>query len=165
MFQFCSVLPIVIYTDGAALGNPGPGGFAAVLMYGEKRKEISGAYKLTTNNRMELLAVIRALDNIKSRGIPVHVYSDSQYVCNAILKGWLFNWKKKGWAKVKNPDLWQRFYPLYELFKPQFHWVKGHAGIPENERCDLLATQAAANGPFDTDTWYETHVAAPDKLF
>ena len=164
VFKLCPVLPIVVYTDGAALGNPGPGGYAAVLIYGDKRKEIFGAYAFTTNNRMELLAVIRALDNIKSRGIPVHIYSDSQYVCNAILKGWLFGWKKKGWVKVKNPDLWQRFYPLYELFKPQFHWVKGHSSVPENERCDVLATQAAANGPFEKDTWYETNIGASDTL-
>jgi len=164
VFKLCPVLPIVVYTDGAALGNPGQGGSPAVLIYGDKRKEIFGAYAFTTNNRMELLAVIRALDNIKSRGIPVHIYSDSQYVCNAILKGWLFGWKKKGWVKVKNPDLWQRFYPLYELFKPQFHWVKGHSSVPENERCDVLATQAAANGPFEKDTWYETNIGASDTL-
>jgi ribonuclease HI len=162
--QICPVQPIVIYTDGAALGNPGPGGYAAVMMYGDKRKEIYGAFKLTTNNRMELLAVIRAMENIKARGIPVHVFSDSQYVCNAILKGWLFSWKKKGWTKVKNPDLWQRFLPLYEVLKPSFHWVKGHSGIPENERCDVLATAAAAQGPFDIDVWYEKNAAAPEGL-
>lgn len=134
---------IVIYTDGCALGNPGPGGFGAVLMFNGHRKEISEGYNLTTNNRMELLAVIRALDHIKLRGVPVTVYSDSKYVCNAVEEGWLFNWQKKGWKKVKNPDLWQRFLPLYKVHKPKFVWVKGHAGNVENERCDVLANEAA----------------------
>jgi len=155
---------IIIYTDGAALGNPGPGGYAAVMLYGDLRKEIAGGFRLTTNNRMELLAVIRALEKVKSTEIPIRVYSDSQYVCNAILKGWLFNWRKKGWDKVKNPDLWQRFYVLYERYKPTFHWVKGHAGIPENERCDFLATRVAGEGPHDVDMWYEKNVAGDQKL-
>lgn len=146
---------IIIFTDGAALGNPGPGGFAAVLMFNGAKKELVSAYRLTTNNRMELLAVIAALECIKSNELPVHVFTDSQYVSNAINKGWLFNWKKKGWAKVKNDDLWRRFLPLYEKFKPHFHWVKGHAGNPGNERCDFLATTAAHNGPFHTDHFYE----------
>jgi len=144
----------VIYTDGSSMGNPGPGGYGAVLMYGGHRKEISAGYMLTTNNRMELMAVIRALGKINQRGIPVEVYTDSQYVCNAIEKGWLFGWKKKGWTKVKNVDLWKEFLPLYDIFKPKFIWVKGHAGNKENERCDQLATAAAAASDKKTDFGY-----------
>ncbi len=149
------VTGIVIYTDGAAIGNPGPGGYGAVLMYGGHRKELAEGFRLTTNNRMELLAVIRALENIKQTGIPIHIYSDSKYVCDSVEKGWLFNWKKKGWTKVKNPDLWKRFLLLYDKFKPQFHWVKGHAGVLENERCDYLATFAAEKSPNSADIGYE----------
>lgn len=155
---------IVIYTDGAALGNPGPGGYGAVLMYQGHRKELAEGFRLTTNNRMELLAVIRALETIKQPGIPVAIYSDSKYVCNAITEGWLFNWKQKGFAKVKNPDLWKRFLPLYEKFKPKFHWVKGHAGILENERCDYLATFAAEKSPHSVDMGYEDSQKNGDTL-
>ena len=105
---------IVIFTDGAALGNPGPGGYGAVLMYGQHRKELADGYRLTTNNRMELLAVIMALKNIKVPGIEIHVYTDSKYVCDAVEKRWIYGWRAKGWAKVKNVDLWQMFFPLFE---------------------------------------------------
>jgi len=134
---------VVIYTDGCALGNPGPGGFGAVLMFGKHRLELSEGFDLTTNNRMELLAVIRALQSLKHADLPIDIYSDSKYVCNAITEGWLFNWHRKGWKNVKNPDLWKQMLPLYTRFKPRFHWVKGHSGVPENERCDQLANQAA----------------------
>jgi ribonuclease HI len=154
---------IIIYTDGSSLGNPGPGGFGAVLMYGGHRREISEGYELTTNNRMELLAVIRALEKIRETGIPIEVYTDSQYVCNAIEKGWLFNWRKKGWKKVKNTDLWMHFYPFYERFKPRFIWVKGHAGNVENERCDVLATTAAAAPDKKVDHGYLKAMEAEKK--
>lgn len=155
---------IIIYTDGAALGNPGRGGYAAVLLFNGVKKEVVDAFRMTTNNRMELLAVIRALESLKPVSHEVHVFSDSQYVCNAINKNWIHGWKKKGWVKVKNVDLWKRFIPLYEQFKPHFHWVKGHAGNPGNERCDFLATTAAQNGPHQIDVGYEDSLKNGDKL-
>lgn len=146
---------ITIYTDGAARGNPGPGGYGAVLIAGKHRKELSEGYRLTTNNRMELLAVIRALQALKSSDYQVEVYTDSKYVCDAITKGWLQSWIKKGFKDKKNPDLWQMIIPLLNKFKPKFFWVKGHAGHPLNERCDELATQVADNGPLGIDTYFE----------
>jgi ribonuclease HI len=146
---------ITIYTDGAALGNPGPGGYGAVLMYGQHRREIAGSFRRTTNNRMELLAVIRALEMIKQPGLPIDIYTDSKYVHDAVVKNWISGWQRKGWAKVKNPDLWKQLIPLNQSYKPRFHWVKGHAGIPENERCDFLATQAAKSKPTEVDVFYE----------
>lgn len=113
---------------------------------------------------MELLAVIVALSRIKQPDLKITIYTDSKYVCNAITEGWLFNWRRKGWAKVKNVDLWQQFLPLYEKHKPHFEWVKGHAGIPENERCDQLATTAAANGPHHVDKGYESSVDSGNNL-
>ena len=136
--------PIFLYTDGASSGNPGPGGYGAVLKCAGKELELSGGFSLTTNNRMELLAVIKGLECIKWQNAEVHVYSDSSYVVNAINKGWLENWKRKGFAKVKNPDLWIRFSRLYAMHRVSFHWIKGHAGHPENERCDALAVAAGA---------------------
>ena len=156
-------LPIIIYTDGAALGNPGPGGYGAVLMHAQYRQELSGGFRRTTNNRMELLAVIMALKHIKSPGLSIQVYTDSKYVCDAIEKKWLFGWKAKGWKKVKNVDLWQAFLPLYEQYKPKFYWVKGHAGIKENERCDVLATTAAQLGPTEIDVNYEKYESEQEK--
>lgn len=114
---------------------------------------------------MELLAVIEALKQLKKPGMDVTIYSDSQYVCNAINKNWLEGWLKKGWAKVKNVDLWKQFLPLYRYHKPKFIWVKGHAGIPENERCDFLATEAAKNGPFQIDEGFETALKNEEGLF
>lgn len=136
---------IKIYTDGAAQGNPGPGGYGVILKYNDHYKELSQGYRLTTNNRMELLAVITGLSAIKKAGIPVTIYSDSEYVVNAIEKGWLWNWEKKNFKNKANVDLWLRYIPLHQMFKPKFIWVRGHAGHPENERCDELAV-AAANG-------------------
>ncbi len=135
---------IYLYTDGAASGNPGPGGYGVVLKCGGMEKEISGGFALTTNNRMELLAVIKGLEAIKWQNAEVHVYSDSSYVVNAVNEGWLFNWERKSFAKAKNPDLWQRFLPVYRRHRVTFHWIKGHAGHPENERCDALAVAAGA---------------------
>ncbi len=136
---------IKIYTDGAAQGNPGPGGYGVIMKYNDHYKELSQGYRLTTNNRMELLAVIVGLSAIKKEGIPVTIYSDSQYVVNAIEKGWLWNWQKKNFKDKANVDLWLRYIPLHQKFKPKFKWVRGHAGHAENERCDELAV-AAANG-------------------
>lgn len=134
--------PIFLYTDGAASGNPGPGGYGVVLKCDGHMKEMSEGFCLTTNNRMELLAVIKGLEAIKWDNAEVHVYSDSSYVVNAINEGWLENWVRKGFAKVKNPDLWMRFVPLLRKHRVAFHWIKGHAGHPENERCDRLAVAA-----------------------
>ena len=135
---------IFLYTDGAASGNPGPGGYGVVLKCGDLRREISGGFARTTNNRMELLAVITGLEAIRWENAEVEVWSDSTYVVKAITEGWLEGWVAKNWKKVKNPDLWQRFLPLYRAHHVSFHWLKGHAGHPENERCDRLATEAGS---------------------
>lgn len=136
--------PIYLYTDGASSGNPGPGGYGVVLKCAGHELELSGGFALTTNNRMELLAVIKGLEAIRWKNAEVHVVSDSSYVVNAVNKGWLFNWERKGFSKAKNPDLWMRFLPLYRSHRVSFQWIKGHAGHPENERCDSLAVAAGA---------------------
>ncbi|MCF0174114.1 MAG: ribonuclease HI [Bacteroidales bacterium] len=137
--------PVIrLYTDGSASGNPGPGGFGVVLRCCDLEKEISGGYILTTNNRMELLAVITGLEAIKWDNADVIVTTDSKYVCDSVTKGWVFEWEKKGFAKKKNPDLWVRFLKVYRRHNVRFTWVKGHAGHPENERCDALATAGTA---------------------
>lgn len=146
---------IRIYTDGAAQGNPGPGGYGVILKYGEHVKEISQGFRLTTNNRMELLAVITGLEAIKREGIPVSIYSDSEYVIKAVEQGWLWNWEKKNFAKKKNADLWRRYIPLHKKYKPKFYWVRGHAGHVENERCDYLAVKAAKSPGLLIDREYE----------
>jgi ribonuclease HI len=135
---------IVIYTDGACSGNPGPGGFGTILTYRGHEKEISGGYQLTTNNRMELLAVITGLEAVKDPSIEITIVSDSKYVVDAINQGWLKGWIAKNFNKVKNADLWMRFYRASKDKKIQFKWIKGHAGHHYNERCDVLATTAAA---------------------
>lgn len=134
--------PITLYTDGAASGNPGPGGWGAVLKCGELEKELSGGFALTTNNRMELLAVICGLEAIKWNGAEVQVVSDSTYVVKAINEGWLAKWVRSGFKKAKNADLWQRFIAASSRHSVTFTWVKGHAGHPFNERCDALAVAA-----------------------
>ncbi|MEZ5024405.1 MAG: ribonuclease HI [Chitinophagales bacterium] len=133
-----------MYTDGAAKGNPGKGGYGVVLMTadGKHRKELSQGFVKTTNNRMELLAVIVGLESLK-RPMQVKVYSDSKYVVDAVEKKWVFGWEKKDFAKKANPDLWKRFLAIYRKHKVTFQWVKGHANNIENERCDVLAVQAA----------------------
>lgn len=146
---------IRIYTDGAAQGNPGPGGYGTILKFNSHVKELSEGFRLTTNNRMELMAVIIGLEAIKKDQIAVTIYSDSKYVVDSVEKGWIWTWQKKNFAKKKNPDLWQRYIPLHQKFKPKFVWIKGHAGHPENERCDQLAVQAAEGYDLQTDTWYE----------
>lgn len=147
---------IEIFTDGAAQGNPGPGGYGAILRYGNHEKELSGGYRLTTNNRMELLAVIVALESITKTGIPIKVITDSQYVANAISKGWLWNWEKKNFKDKANVDLWRRYIPLHKKLNPKLIWVKGHAGHAENERCDQLAVAAALSSNLLVDTEYES---------
>lgn len=135
---------IYLYTDGAASGNPGPGGYGVVLKCAGLRKEMSGGFACTTNNRMELLAVITGLEAIKWENAVVEVFSDSSYVVRAVNEGWLQNWQVRGWKKVKNVDLWMRFLEIYRKHDVTFHWLKGHAGHPENERCDTLAVDAGA---------------------
>lgn len=145
---------IIIYTDGAARGNPGPGGYGAVLICGKHRKEISQGYALTTNNRMELLSVISALEALKQEGNNVTVYSDSKYVVDAVEKKWLFDWEKKDFKKKKNPDLWKRFLVEYRKHNVKFVWIKGHSNIPENELCDRLAVDASKQLNLPADNGY-----------
>lgn len=147
-------MKLQIYTDGSARGNPGPGGYGAILVWGKVRKELSAGYKLTTNNRMELMAVIVAIEALTKEGLEIDIYTDSKYVCDAVEKGWLWGWIKKGFKDKKNPDLWIRFANLYKKHTIRFNWVKGHAGHPENERCDRLATEAADNNAVLIDKGY-----------
>lgn len=138
---------VTIYTDGSSLGNPGPGGWAAILAWGDVTKEISKGYLETTNNRMEIRGVIHALTEL-TRPCTVHVHTDSRYVCDAVTKRWIAGWVRNGWLTsgkkpVKNRDLWERLIPLLKKHKVHFHWVKAHDGHPENERCDELAKNAA----------------------
>ena len=135
---------ITIYTDGSALGNPGPGGYGIVLISGPHRKELSQGYRLTTNNRMELMAVCVALEALKFDGSEVTIYSDSKYVVDAVMKGWVFGWERKMFSGKKNPDLWIRFLRVYRRHRVRFVWVKGHAGHPYNERCDSMAQAESA---------------------
>lgn len=146
---------IRIYTDGAARGNPGPGGYGVILKYNQHEKELSQGYRLTTNNRMELLAVITGLEAIKKEGIPVTIYSDSEYVVKAVEQGWIWNWEKKNFKDKKNADLWMRYIPLHKKYKPRFQWIRGHAGHAENERCDQLAVRAANSPNLLIDEAYE----------
>ncbi|MGE0089586.1 MAG: ribonuclease HI [Bacteroidales bacterium] len=146
---------ITIYTDGAARGNPGPGGYGVVMMSGIHRKELSGGFRLTTNNRMELLAVIVALEQLKNENSNVVVYTDSKYVVDAVMQGWVFDWEKKRFNKKKNPDLWIRFLTVYRKHNVTFHWIKGHANNKENERCDQLAVEASFKSELLVDAVYE----------
>lgn len=148
---------ITIYTDGSALGNPGPGGYGIVMRFGEKKKEISAGFRKTTNNRMELLAVITALESLKTNKYPIHIYSDSKYVIDSITKGWLNNWVKKGFKDKKNVDLWKKYLKVAQPYQVIFHWVKGHAGNPDNERCDRLAVEKAEKGPHAIDHEFESN--------
>jgi ribonuclease HI len=146
---------IEIFTDGAAQGNPGPGGYGAILRYKNHEKELSQGFRHTTNNRMELLAVIAALESITKTGIPIKVVTDSQYVARAITEGWLWNWEKKNFKDKANVDLWKRYIPLHKKFNPKLVWIKGHAGHAENERCDQLAVAAANGSHLLVDSEYE----------
>lgn len=149
---------IIIYTDGSSRGNPGPGGYGTVLKYMEHRKELSEGFRKTTNNRMELLAVIVGLEAINKPNAPVTVYSDSKYVIDSVEKGWLWGWIKKGFKGKKNKDLWLRFAEVYKKHRVTFQWVKGHAGIPENERCDELAVEAALSNNLKIDFEFENGI-------
>jgi len=147
---------IQIYTDGSSRGNPGPGGYGTILMWGKHRKELSQGYRRTTNNRMELLAVIAGLETIKKNDLPITVYSDSQYVVNSVEKGWLKTWMKTDFAGgKKNKDLWKKYHELAKNLTVRFVWVKGHANNPHNNRCDVLATEAADGKGLLVDTGYE----------
>jgi ribonuclease HI len=146
---------LIIYTDGAARGNPGPGGYGAILMWGNARKELSAGYRRTTNNRMELMAVIAALQATTREGLDITICSDSSYVVNAIEKGWLRNWTRINFKDKKNPDLWRRYATLAAKHNIRFVWVKGHADNPFNNRCDELATAAADGGNLLIDEGYE----------
>ena len=146
---------VTIFTDGAAKGNPGKGGYGVVLLSGKHRKEISGGFKLTTNNRMELLAVIIGLESLKKNNETVVVYSDSKYVVDAVEKKWVFSWEKTNFNKKKNPDLWIRFLKIYRQHNIAFKWVKGHSNNVENNRCDFLAVEASEGVNLETDDWYE----------
>lgn len=151
---------VIIYTDGACTGNPGPGGYGVVLIYGEHRREISGGYRLTTNNRMELMGPIQGLETL-NQSCRVTLHSDSQYVVEGIEKGWAKRWRGNGWMRNKreqavNPDLWGRLLDLCETHDVEFRWVRGHSGDADNERCDQLAVEAAHNGELPADEGYES---------
>jgi len=153
---------VVIYTDGAAAGNPGPGGYAAILMSGNAHKEISGGFSFTTNNRMELFAVIVGLEALKRNNCSVSIYSDSTYVVNAVTQGWVFDWERKGFKNKRNPDLWRRFLMSYRKHKVKMLWIKGHAGDAMNERCDTLATAAAKAPELPADEAYLIQMQEPN---
>ncbi len=144
-----------MYTDGAALGNPGPGGYGAILIWGGYEKEFAEGFRKTTNNRMELLAVIVGLEALKRSGMEVHIYSDSKYVQQAVSQGWVYSWQKKGFKGKKNADLWKRYLAVAANHQVHIHWVKGHAGNERNERCDQLASTEAASYPTGIDLAYE----------
>ncbi len=156
---------IIIYTDGAARGNPGPGGYGAVMMSGKHRKELSQGFRKTTNNRMELLAVIVALESLKINQSFVTVYTDSKYVSEAINQNWIENWIKKNFKKIKNPDLWKRFILIYNKHHVKFVWVKGHAENVENNRCDTLAVEASKMDNVLIDEYYESSNQDENILF
>ena len=156
---------VTIYTDGACIGNPGPGGYGAVLLYGKHRKELSGGFRLTTNNRIEILAAVEALKALK-HPCKVTLYSDSQYLVHAISKNWLSKWQSRNWRKynkqpVLNVDLLQEMLEQLNKHQVTFHWVKGHNGIPENERCDALAMAAAQQPGLPPDMAYEQSKSRP----
>ncbi len=159
---------VIIYTDGACTGNPGPGGYGVVLIYGEHRRELSRGYRRTTNNRMELMGPIKGLAAL-NQSCRVTLYSDSQYVVEGIEKGWAKRWRGNGWMRNKrgqavNPDLWGRLLDLCETHEVEFRWVRGHAGDVENERCDQLAVQAAHGKDLPVDKGYETPTVVQQKL-
>lgn len=150
---------VTIYTDGACSGNPGPGGYGVVLIYGKHRKELSGGFRLTTNNRMEIMAAIVGLSALKEK-CRVTLYTDSQYLVDAIMKGWAKRWKANNWyrnkkEKARNIDLWDKLLPLCEQHEVEFVWIRGHNGNPNNERCDNLSVQASAQDDLPPDVGYE----------
>ncbi len=149
---------IELFTDGSSRGNPGPGGYGTILRWKHHTKELTAGYRKTTNNRMELLAVIVGLEAISKPGIPVTVYSDSKYVVDAVEKRWVFGWQKKGFKGKANADLWARFLRIYAKHNVKFVWIKGHAGHPENERCDELAVASAMSSNLLIDEGFESGV-------
>jgi len=150
-------LAIIAYTDGSSLGNPGPGGYGTILLETEKKlkKEFSQGFRLTTNNRMELMAVIVALEKLKNPKTEITIYTDSKYVCDSVEKKWVFGWEKKGFKGKKNEDLWRRFLISYRKHKVNFQWVKGHAGNEFNERADVIAVAAANSKDLKIDIGFE----------
>lgn len=150
---------VIIYTDGACIGNPGPGGYGVVLLHGKHRKELSGGFRHTTNNRMEMMAAIVGLSALKKRCM-VKIYSDSQYLVHAMREGWAKRWRQNGWKRNKkeealNKDLWEKLLDLCDQHEVDFSWIRGHSGDPENERCDWLSVQAAKLENLPPDTGYE----------
>lgn len=160
-------MAIIAYTDGSSLGNPGPGGYGAILMDTEKmiKKEISQGYRMTTNNRMELMAVIAALEKLKKPKTEITIYTDSKYVCDAVDKKWIFGWEKKAFKGKKNPDLWQKFLVQFRKHQVSFKWVKGHAGNEFNERADQLAVAAANSTKLWIDQGFENSLKDDSGLF
>ena len=157
---------VEIYTDGAARGNPGPGGYGVVLLANGHRKELAKGFRLTTNNRMELMAVIAGLEALKKQDLNITIYSDSKYVVESVEKGWVFQWNMKpDFAKKKNRDLWKKFLKLYEYQQISFIWVKGHSTTKENNRCDELATAAADSFELDIDEFYEKESKNNEGMF
>jgi len=156
---------ITVYTDGAARGNPGPGGYGLIMQSGPHYKEVSDGFRLTTNNRMELLSVIIALEMLKNDGCSVTVYSDSKYVVDAVEKKWIDGWIKRSWKNVKNPDLWKRYLVAASKHKVRFKWIRGHNGHPMNERCDELAVAASHGKGLQADAWYEANKDAASGMF
>jgi ribonuclease HI len=153
---------ITIYTDGAAKGNPGPGGYGLILQSGPHYKEVSEGFRLTTNNRMELLSVIVGLEMLKTDGCEVTVYSDSKYVVDSVEKKWIEGWVRRGWKNVKNPDLWKRYLAIAENHNVRFKWIRGHNGHQMNERCDFLAVEASLGKDLKVDAWYEANKDSDD---
>jgi len=151
---------INIYTDGSSIGNPGPGGYGIIMVLENNayKKEVSQGFSLTTNNRMELLAVIVALENIKIINSNVEVFTDSKYVSDGVEKKWVFEWEKLNFKKKKNPDLWKRFLIIYRKHNVTFTWIKGHNNHPEHERCDYMANKAARSSNLKKDTYYEQNI-------
>ncbi len=156
---------INIYTDGAARGNPGPGGYGVVLQYQGQTKELAQGFRLTTNNRMELLAVIVGLEQIKDSKHQIIIYSDSKYVVDAVNQKWVFGWEKNNYKKKKNADLWKRFLKVYRKHKIELKWIKGHSGHPQNERCDHLAVQSSNSRSLQIDKEYELINKSQQSLF
>ncbi len=156
---------IELFTDGAAKGNPGPGGYGTILRFGNLEKEFSQGFRLTTNNRMELMAVIVGLEALKSKIHPVRVISDSKYVVDSISKGWVLGWVKKGFKGKKNPDLWKRYLEAQKGLQIEMVWIKGHNGHPENERCDVLAVNASISKNLEIDEFYESIGKDEESLF
>lgn len=153
---------VTIYTDGGCIGNPGPGGYGVVLLYGEKRREISGGFRLTTNNRMEIMAAVAGLEALRYR-CAVTIRTDSKYLADGVAKGWAKRWRANGWKRnaqeaAVNPDLWARLLDLCAQHEVRFEWVKGHAGDTENECCDRLSVQAAQRADLPADEGYENAV-------